>query len=646
MWNKKKIVKIVATTLASFLAFSTVAGCSCSPNNSNSGKDEEPTVVRGLHEKTVSETNVVLAKNNQTDYVIVIGENETNEAVLFAVDELRQNFFRATGATLEMKTDAEVEYSESAKLLSVGQTTLLQTAGVTYDKNELGPSGYVVQTKGNSVFMVGPTGNGSLYAVYGWLKAQFEYEYYAIGEVYIEKDLVEEKLLNVTLKEKPDFDYRMTNFGEAWFDTEVAHRTRFDPADSLWVTFDGAQYHTSFNIVPPEVHQEAHPDWYARSGEQLCFSRDVEGLSEAVAERMIEGFEEFPDRNIATFTQQDHNSWCDCELCLASFTKYGTNSAVYIKFVNRVAEKIETWQKANCPERDIMIAMFAYQKTEDAPVVQTANGYAPAHNDESLRLRDNVALFYCPIYANYYYDFNHEENLKEATTLEKWTVLADTLFVWMYGANFKVYLAPYNNFSSMQSNYRFLYDKGAKYIFDQQQFNQVAGTDWYKLRGYLSSNLQWNIDCDQTELIDNFFEHYYKDASAVMKRLFDEEQTWFAYLAEHKAYTGNVGYTESSLLKEDFWPRGLLEGWLELIDEAYKAIELLKVSNPSMHETLTQRIKLESISFRYMLIEMYSVYYSESEVESMKTSLKADCVALGVRQYAELVGLDEYWTSF
>ena len=43
---------------------------------------------------------------------------------------------------------------------------------------------------------------------------------------------------------------------------------------------------------------------------------------------------------------------------------------------------------------------------------------------------------------------------------------------------------------------------------------------------------------------------------------------------------------------------------------------------------------------------MYSVYYSESEVESMKASLKTDCAELGVRQYAELVGLEEYWTSF
>jgi hypothetical protein len=194
----------------------------------------------------------------------------------------------------------------------------------------------------------------------------------------------------------------------------------------------------------------------------------------------------------------------------------------------------------------------------------------------------------------------------------------------------------------MQSTYRYLYDKGAKYIFDQQQFNQVSGTDWYKLRGYLSSNLQWKIDSDQTELINNFFTHYYKDASAAMKRLFDEEMTWFAYLEEYHGYNGTVSYTESTLLKEEFWPQGLLEGWLAIIDEAYKAIEPLKVSNPSMYETLTQRIKLESLTFRFMQLELYDVYYSEMQVEEMKESFKRDCIELGVRQYAESVAIGEY----
>ena len=649
MLNKNKMIKAIATGLASLMAVSTLASCSgfSSKEESSSSSStvvEQETKVRGTHERTVTETNVILAKNGQSDYVIVTPANANSEAMLIAIDELRQNFFKATGATLEVKTDAEINYNDSVKILSIGETSFLQQAGVTFDKNELGTSGYVVQTKGNSVFMVGGADNGSLYAVYGWLSEQFDYEYYAVGETYIEKDIVEEKLLNVTLKEKPDFAYRLTNFGEAWFDTQVAYRAGFDPSNSLWVTFGSGdnqtQYHTSFSIIPPEEYQDEHPDWFARNGEQLCFSRDPEGLVETAVENMKEAFRLYPDKNLATFTQQDHNSWCDCELCLASLKKYGANSAVYIKVVNQIADKINEWAAEEFPGRKITIAMFAYQKTEDAPVRETENGYEPI--DDSVRLSENAAVFYAPIYASYYYDFNHEENLKASTTLDKWQVLSDNMFVWMYGANFRVYIGPYNNFNSMQNNYRYLYDKGVTYLFDQQQFNQVNGTDWYKLRAYLSSNLQWKIDSDQTELINNFFTNYYKDASAIMKRLFDEERTWFAYLEEYHGYNGTVSYTESTLVREEYWPQGVLEGWLSLINDAYKAIEPLQVSNPSMHETLTQRIKLESITFRFMLLKLYSVYYSEAEVAEMQASFKKDCLELGIRQYNEQTSMPDY----
>ncbi len=636
---KKRISKIIATILASFMTLTTLAFAGCSGGDSSL----TTSTVRGLHERTVSETNVDLVKNGKSDYAIVIGAEEENDSVLFAVDELIQNFFRATGISLEVMTDAEVSYTETSKFLSIGNNELVKQAGVTYDQSELGPAGYVVQTKGNSVFMVGATGDGSLYAVYGWLTEQFDYEYYSIGEIAIEQDLFNEKLLNVNLKEKPDFDYRLSNFGEAWFDTTVAYRARVNSPNNVWVNFNGVDYHTSFNIVPPEIYKEDHPEWYARSGEQLCFSRDPEGLAEVVVEAMKEGFTKYPDRDIATFTQQDHNSWCDCDKCLDAAARYGSDSAVYILFVNRVAEEVSAWVEQEFPGREIKIAMFAYQRTEDAPVIETADGYKPA--DESLRLHKNVALFYCPIYASYYYNFGEEANIKEATTLEKWGVLADTLFVWMYGANFQIYMAPYNNFGSMQDNYRYLYDRGAVYLFDQQQFNQTSGTDWYKLRAYVSNELQWQIDQDYTKLINDFFDNYYKDASVPMKRLFDEENTWFAYLAEHHGYDGNVGYTYQTLVREEYWPQGLLEGWLEIIDEAYKAIEPLKTSNPSLHDTLEKRIKLESITFRFMQLKLYSVYYSENEVARMEESLKTDCSELGVRSYSEQVTLDEYWGS-
>ena len=647
MMKSSKKIRIFASIIAALLAFSTACGA----------KGVEEPKARGLHERTVTETNVDLVKDGASDYVIVTPENETSVSVKFAAEELRQNFYEATSIELETKKDSEVTYSETAKLLSIGETTFLDAAGVTLDKKELGHDGYVVQTKGNSVFMVGGSGDGTLYAVYGWLKEQLGYEYFAIDEIAIDADITNEKLLDVTLKEKPDFDYRLTNFGEAWFDTTVANRTRFNTSSSLWINFDGVvdgvqssvAYHTSFNIVSPDLYMESHSNWFSPDGTQLCLSRDPENLAKVVVERITDALDKEPDKNILTFTQQDHNTWCTCDKCSESLNKYGTNSATYILFMNRIAEDVTAWVEEHYPGREVLLAMFAYQQSEEAPVVKKGGKYVPV--DEKLRLHDNVALFYCPIFAEYYYDFNAEQNANVAETLDKWSVLAKNIFTWIYGANFQVYLAPFNNFNSMQNNYRFLYDRGAKYIFDQHQYNQTAGTDWYRLKGYLSSNLQWQIDLNQDELIDKFFANYFKDASSIMQQLFDEENTWFAYLAEKYGYTGKVSYIESNLVTKEFWPKGLLERWLGLIDEAYKKIEPYQKSNPVLYEKLKDRITLESITFRFMQIHLYELLYSNVDSQMMIKTFKEDCIALGITHYREGIGytdqgaIDSYLNS-
>ena len=638
MFKIKNKIRIFALMLASTIAFSVCAGCSSKDGGDTTAK------IRGIHERTVSETNVDLVKNGASDYVVVTAENETSEAVKFAVQELRQNFFEATGIDLRETSDAEISYSEDAKILSVGETAFLQNAGVTVDKKVLGDDGYVVQTKGSNVFMVGGSTEGTIFAVYGWLQEQFGYAYYAIDEIVIDKGIANEKLLNVSLKEKPDFDYRVANNGEAWFDYSVARRARFNNSGELWIDFEGVvdgekssvAYHTSFNVVSPDLYKEEHPDWYAPDGKQLCFSRDPENLAKVVVERITETLDKFPEKNLLTFTQQDHNTWCDCDSCLESLNKYGTNSAVYILFMNRIAEDVTKWVEENYPGREVLLAMFAYHQTEEAPVIKKGGKYVPV--DEKLRLHENVALFYAPIYAEYYYDFSAEQNVNVAETLDKWAVLSKTIFTWIYGTNFQIYLAPHNTFNSMQNTYRFLYDRGAKYIFDQHQYNQLAGTDWYRLKAYLSSNLQWKIDSNQDELINNFFDNYYKDASSVMKKLFDEENTWFAYLAEKYGYTGKVSYIESNFVIEEYWPKGLLENWLGIIDEAYKKIAPYEKSDPVLYEQLKDRITLESLTFRYMQIHLYKLLYSDADSAMMVKTFIADCNALGITHYKEGIG--------
>ena len=646
----KKITSLVSLGLSLLLSLTTLGGCGRGKKPPESSSPESPEITtpeetqkRGTHERSVEQTSYDLIKNGSTDYIIVISNEEKDDEVLFAVDELRQNFFNATSINLSVVTDKNASFSVDATYLSVGETALLQQAEISLDKVYLGQSGYIVKTAGKSVFMVGGSGFGTLYAVYGWLKEQFNYAYYAIDAVTIDQEVVNEKLLNVSIVEKPDFAYRLANTGETTYNQTHARRLRVSQTNDIWINLGGLTYHNSFNVVPPEVYKAAHPNWYSEDGEQLCYTRDPEGLAAVVVEEMKKALIAEPNKNILTFTQQDYNSWCTCASCTASKQRYGTDSAGQVLFINRVSKEVGEWVDREYPGREVIITTFAYQKSLDAPVVETENGYEAV--DPSLKLNDNVAILFAPINAHYYYDFYSELNRNDALTMEKWAAIAKHIFLWSYGTNFKEYFIPYNNFNAVQNLYRFAYDNGAKYIFDQYQHNQSVGTDWYRLRAYLAANLQWEIDADKTRLVEDFFANYFVDASQVMLKIFNEQNTWFAYLAEHHAYTGETGGTKNMLLKPELWPQGMIEGWLKDFDKAYALLEPLRDTNLSLYNTLSDRITLESISFRYIQYELYGTYYSESETNQMRESLNKDCKRLGISHIAELRELDNYFAN-
>ena len=79
--------------------------------------------------------------------------------------------------------------------------------------------------------------------------------------------------------------------------------------------------------------------------------------------------------------------------------------------------------------------------------------------------------------------------------------------------------------------------------------------------------------------------------------------------------------------------RETLVGWIDKIDEALGSISSLKTSDAELYNKLKNRIILESISYRHLLIEKFSDSYFDDELSDMKKSFKADVLNLGIRQY-------------
>ena len=89
-----------------------------------------------------------------------------------------------------------------------------------------------------------------------------------------------------------------------------------------------------------------------------------------------------------------------------------------------------------------------------------------------------------------------------------------------------------------------------------------------------------------------------------------------------------------------YWPKNLLDHWLDLIDEAYEAIEPLKYTDNARYEVISKHLKIESIFPRYALLTLHSGYYGQDELKEKRIAFRDDCNALSIQYTAQNVGLD------
>lgn len=622
----KKAINLLLIIILTFTLLS------CKKTEEESEKPVEP---------PIEFTSLKLVENGETDYVIVYPKGASNLVKTTAVEELQYFFNLATGIRLAAIDDESISTQTGKKYISVGQTKLLNESKLEVNYEELGPSGLKVVLKDDNLFLYGATNNGTLYSVYTFLEKQFNLEIYAADEIYIERNIKDMNVLNFNLTEVPSFDYRINNYGELAYNTTYSQRMRMHRAEDLWIKMGTSSYHNFFSIVNPDIYEDENPHWYSNG--QLALMTDPDGISEVVFNEMKNKIRLNPDSDLIIFGQEDIPRWSTAPESLRLYNKYGTDSAELILFINIVAEKIENWLKEELPNRNITLVIFAYKPTEQAPAVwnESQKKYVPI--DQDVVLRDNVAVMYAPINADNYYDYYHDENIDVATTMQKWNAITDNLLIWSYSTYFNYYFLPFDSFNSIQGRYQYVLDYDAKYMFDQAQHNQTVSTDWGRLKQYLSSKLQWDSFLDMNELVDNFMTNYFKEAKTPMTKYYNSYRIWHAHLADKFDVPG---YVSSKVMKRsEYFPRGILLEWLSYIEEAYQAIIHLENTDVATYRLLYNRILLESLSIRYLLIELYSIYYTEADYTLMLNEFKRDVTLLGISRIAELESMDLYFSN-
>ncbi len=680
-------------------------GCGKKPAQNSSGNNggdiggdsQTAANLNTIHKVSATETSDYVLNGGKTDYVVVYSKNATtNEAK--AVSVLTKFFLEATGVKLTAVTDENLAWSESARYISVGDTTALKSSKLSYEYTSSG--GFRIKTVGKTVFLYGGS-RGVTYAAYEILNYWFNFEYCAAESYLIDTNVKNVKLYNYDVTEIPDIEYSLNYIatGNVRSTGDVYLQDAWRAVGDVAVGFQH-NIHNSFFYVPPiyplpdnytDFHGinsrqcslktnadgslyvdpttgnyvtcrdatnylEEHPEWFAEGDyqyglpTQLCYSRDPDGLIEVILPKIKYCILD-SDCSFINISHQDLYTWCQCSTCTAYKQAYGEDVAVYLIFLNKLADKVAEWQKTDerVKDREIFIQGVVYQKNEDAPAhydeaskkyvfntpdlskVTDKSALIHGENLPALDLKDNISILYCDTKSDKMFELTDKVNQVSYNNLQSWGNLVKNLNVWTY--NLAWYNGHYLQYSDrydlLQSYYQYYVSYGTNYMLDQGIENVTMGgnpSGFQVLKAYLSHKLAFNCQENVQTLTDNYFKACFGPAKEQMLTLFMMARTNMQTLHDN----GTIGSGVYDLVNKNYYTLGLLDSMINQIDLSLQAIESLKTSNYAKYKVYKNNIVRESITWRYIKMYLYEDSYSEAEALAEKKSIKADCESVGL----------------
>ncbi len=613
----RKFYRIICIAAVIVMALCLAA---CSEKEPTYNPEEKP---------TIPSSGIAFVSDGTTDYKVVVPESMQKKEIV-ARNELVEFIKRATGVELTVINDNGLSFDPSEKYISVGNTEILRSSGVTVTQSELTLDGYKIVRKGNTVIIAGPTDYGTLYGVYGFLAHEIGFEVYAEDEIKYET-YASLDMLDFDIAEAPDFEKRQVGYYEVYQNTEYRDRMRVEQHGHDWIYGS----HSHFAIMPKATYYAAHRDWYSADGTQLCLTNEemrkefVSNLKTIIANH--------PDDSYILLGEEDSATFCDCDNCKAAISKYGTESGVDMVFVNKVARDIKEWLAVTDPDRVINIGTFAYLKTIPAPVKINDKGeYEPFHPE--VVAEDNVFIYFAPLHANYSYGFlDEKENAETALSLKGWQAVCPTFCIWTYSANFYNYFANFNNWGTQALQYTQLKDVGVKVIYDMGTWDTGAPS-FERLRTYLTSKLMWDTTLDTRELTDDFMNNYYKGAAPQMKNYYNLMRSYLEIvrIENNLDATCYVNYNQSK-----YWSKAYLDQCLGYFDQAVKDIAPLIEDDPTLYEVLVNRIKIEKLSVLFFTLQFYQQSYTPAEQTAMIDEFEAVAKVNNVMYWHEHTNLSQ-----
>ncbi len=463
-----------------------------------------------------------IVQNGETDFVIVT-EDEPDECILTAVDEMQTYAKKISGVELEYITESK--YTENTKAIIIGETKLEKNV-TNINRSEIGPDGFMLYSDGTNLLIAGGDSRGTLYGVYTFLEEYLGVRWFTpeLEVVPESKDIVVDA--NISRIVQPSFSIRRNSCAGA----TDAYRAKHKINVSFWneaPEYGGALTYVLWDVtldkLVPDALFAGHPEYFAmntdgtRTTDHVCLSHpEVLPIAIKNAREAILACER--DSKYIHIGQKDNSNYCHCEACEALYQKYGSISAPTIIFTNAFADALDD----EFP--DFTFTFYAYGETDRPP------------KDLSLKCNLNVAPVLCGLHKacrshpltecgaqdgnETFMNLFGDNEPTIAEDFANWVKIADTTYIYDYTINFLNSAQFFSNLETMQPTMKYMHDIGITgYIYNCGDGHSAA---FNELRNYLLCKLQWDVDCDVEYHMNDFLQAYYgEDAAPFIKEILD-----------------------------------------------------------------------------------------------------------------------------
>ncbi len=360
----------------------------------------------------------------------------------------------------------------------------------------------------------------------------------------------------------------------------------------------------------------------------------------------------YPDYNQVFICMEDTHDICQCQECLKWKQIYGTDSGVVITFCNDVNKLVQQYMKDNPDKarKDFKVMFSAYYELVDAPAhYDSEQGkYVPNHPD--VVCDDGVGVFYCLSSGACFQKSIYDELSDRArTNTEKWNVLTDTMWFWLYENDFEELMFPMDSFPFFNADsYQFFAANGAKGLYSSGQnggyatVKPTSHTGFVLLKLYLNPKLEWDSSLDMDDLIENWFSAMYGEAKDYMFDLFNKQKLHYAYICGTNEYYIE-GQTLIDIEKKEYWPYNLLSNWLDILDDAYAAIAKYEKTDYELFTKLSMHIDAEWVLPAYNVLDFYGD--EANNVEEIKANMIFRVERLGSLNISDHVAIGSFIES-